>query len=89
MVFYCPLTRKCWKRRTTGSFNLAKCLGLTLITVTTKIMEFNLLSLELKCGRKTDKTKINQITCNLFCNIAAKRVSWQCWEFFYPSEADG
>ena len=89
MVFYCPLTRKCWKRRTTGSFNLAKCLGLTLITVTTKIMEFNLLSLELKYERKKDKTKINQITWNLFCIIAAKRVSWESCEFLYPSEADG
>ena len=51
-------------------------------------MEFNLLSLELKYETKKDKTKINQITCNLFCNIAAKRVSWQCCELLYPPEAD-
>ena len=41
------LTFKCLKRRTTGSFKLARCCGLTLMTVTTTIMEFNLSPLEL------------------------------------------
>ena len=41
------LTFKCLKRRTTGSFRLARCCGLTLMTVTTTIMEFNLSPLEL------------------------------------------
>ena len=78
MVFYCPLTRKCWKRRTTGSFNSARCLGLTLITVTTKTMEFNLLSLELT--REKTKRKLIKIMCDLpSFSIRLKQTDRACW----------